>query len=180
MECAVTVRIGGIHGRATFLRSTRSHVPRRVVKRNSHEFSYVHALTENSEFLRSRLCGFSNRKPSRWEMIGQCPIAAQRDGCVSAKAHWWLGKSLALPIIASPSGLSCPRILHAFTGDAMPLASFQGVLDPRFEIFAIGLVERMATPEDAAGTVDEDGFGHALDDKRSGGWTFEIRTLAPA
>ena len=51
----------GEFGRARLLPSTRSHVPRRVVKRNSHEFSYVHALTENSEFLGSRQCTFAGK-----------------------------------------------------------------------------------------------------------------------
>src|SRR4029450_6375707 len=57
---------------ATLLRSTRSRPWRRVVKRNSHEVSYVYALAENAEFLGSRRFGFKNRNPFRWEMIGQC------------------------------------------------------------------------------------------------------------
>ena len=63
-------------------------------------------VQSRATLLRNRRCGFRNRKPFHWEMIGRCPIMAQPRGRFSAKAHWRLGRSLALPNIASPCQIS--------------------------------------------------------------------------
>ena len=53
--------------------------------------------------LRSRRCGSNNRKPFRWEILRHGRFAAHRGDSFPACAYRRLGRSLALPMIASPS-----------------------------------------------------------------------------